>query len=62
MPVRKNLKAIPKFESEDEERAFWATHDSIHYLDWAGAKCRTYPVSGGRRSLQAVCPAWPKLL
>lgn len=26
---------IPEFENEDEERAFWATHDSIDYLDGA---------------------------
>ena len=26
---------IPHFASEDEERAFWATHDSINYADTA---------------------------
>lgn len=26
---------IPKFRSEGEERAFWASHDSTEYLDWA---------------------------
>ena len=31
-------KQIPKFESEDEEREFWATHDSTHYIDWSEAK------------------------
>jgi predicted DNA binding CopG/RHH family protein len=24
---------IPKFRNEDEEREFWATHDSTEYLD-----------------------------
>ena len=28
----------PDFSSEDEERAFWATHDSADYLDWSQAK------------------------
>ena len=28
-------KQIPKFESEDEEREFWATHDSTDYIDWS---------------------------
>jgi predicted DNA binding CopG/RHH family protein len=32
------IKQIPNFETEDEERAFWATHDSTDYLDWSQAK------------------------
>ena len=31
-------KEIPHFESEDEERDFWATHDSTEYIDWDKAK------------------------
>lgn len=31
-------KKIPKFRSEDEEREFWATHDSSEYIDWKKAK------------------------
>ncbi len=31
-------KAVPKFRSEDEERAFWATHDSADYVDWSRAR------------------------
>ena len=31
------LKDIPTFESEDEEREFWATHDSTEYIDWREA-------------------------
>jgi hypothetical protein len=27
------VRQIPDFSSEDEERAFWATHDSADYLD-----------------------------
>ena len=37
MPKSK-LKTIPKFEDEDEERAFWADHDSTDYMDWSHAK------------------------
>lgn len=29
---------IPKFKSEEEERKFWVTHDSIEYVDWKKAK------------------------
>ena len=31
-------KQIPKFKNEDEERAFWDTHDSTEYVDWAKGK------------------------
>ncbi|HVT17425.1 MAG TPA: BrnA antitoxin family protein [Thermoanaerobaculia bacterium] len=38
MASRKSLKPIPRFESEDEEREFWARHDSLDYVDWRRAK------------------------
>jgi predicted DNA binding CopG/RHH family protein len=38
MSERKSLQPIPKFESEDEEREFWATHDSVDHVDWGQAK------------------------
>ena len=28
------MKKIPKFNSEEEERKFWASHDSTEYVDW----------------------------
>lgn len=28
------LKKLPKFMSEQEERAFWDSHSSIDYFDW----------------------------
>jgi len=31
-------KRIPKFRNEDEERDFWALHDSTDYIDWSEAK------------------------
>lgn len=31
-------KPIPSFANEDEEREFWANHDSTDYIDWAEAK------------------------
>ena len=32
----------PKFESEDQERDFWATHDSTEYMDWSQARQVTF--------------------
>lgn len=34
---------IPKFETEDEEREFWASHDSTDYLDWSQAEPVVFP-------------------
>ena len=31
-------KQIPHFDNEDEERTFWATHDSTDYIDWDEAE------------------------
>ena len=39
----KTLKKIPKFKTEDEEREFWATHDSTEYIDWSKAKKMVFP-------------------
>ena len=33
MKKHKKIDPIPRFKSEDEEREFWATHDSTDYLD-----------------------------
>jgi hypothetical protein len=31
----KTLKQLPVFENEDEERAFWESHDSSDYVNWS---------------------------
>ena len=36
--MKKNLKPIPKFASEKQEREFWQTHDSTEYVDWSKAE------------------------
>ena len=36
--MTKKLKPIPHFDSEDDEREFWATHESSDYFDWSKAK------------------------
>lgn len=38
---KKKLKKIPEFESEEQEREFWAEHDSADYVDWSRAERRT---------------------
>lgn len=39
----RKTKAIPEFSSEEEERAFWANHDSVEYLDWAQSRPSAFP-------------------
>jgi predicted DNA binding CopG/RHH family protein len=29
---------LPQFASEEEERNFWADHDSVEYVDWSRAE------------------------
>ena len=36
--MTKHQKTPPEFKSESEERAFWETHDSTEYVDWAAAR------------------------
>ena len=37
------MKKIPKFMNEEEERKFWAEHDSTDYVDWSKAKRAVFP-------------------
>jgi len=34
---------VPKFKTEDEERAFWENHDSSDYVDWKQAESVSMP-------------------
>jgi predicted DNA binding CopG/RHH family protein len=35
-------KQIPEFKNEDEEREFWATHDSTEFIAWQKAERVTF--------------------
>jgi len=39
----KRRKPAPIFSSEEDERKFWAKHDSTEYVDWAAARRRSFP-------------------
>jgi len=43
--MRKQLKPIPEFRSEDEERDFWGAkgRDSTEYIDWSKARLARFP-------------------
>ncbi len=36
--VKQRIRKIPKFESEVQERDFWASHDSTDFVDWRQAE------------------------
>jgi len=39
----KRRKPAPEFANEDQEREFWATHDSSEYVDWSRAEAAVFP-------------------
>ncbi|MGH9431398.1 MAG: BrnA antitoxin family protein [Terriglobia bacterium] len=39
----KKARSFPALRSEDEEREFWATHDSTDYIDWSEAERVLFP-------------------
>ncbi|MDH4395256.1 MAG: BrnA antitoxin family protein [Limnobacter sp.] len=39
----KELKSLPKFETEKDEREFWESHDSSEYLDLSRAQRAIFP-------------------
>ncbi len=41
--MSKELKPIPHFETEAEERYFWETHSSVDYVDWSKARRVQFP-------------------
>lgn len=53
------LKEIPEFKNEDEEREFWATHDSTEYVDWDRAEIETFPkLKPSTRTISLRLPAF----
>jgi len=39
----KNLRKIPKCNTEDAERNFWSTHDATDYIDFSQAEETVFP-------------------
>jgi predicted DNA binding CopG/RHH family protein len=49
---------IPEFKNEDEERAFWATHDSSKYVDWSKSRLVLFPnLKPSTRAISLRLPA-----
>lgn len=60
--MRKPLKRVPEFASEDEERTFWqaADRDSTQYLDWSKGRLVRFP--NVKLSTQAISLRLPVAL
>jgi|SRR5579871_1136337 len=41
--MKDSKKRIPEFQSEEDERAFWANADSTQYVDWSSARRKRLP-------------------
>ncbi len=56
---KKNLKKVPKFKNEDEERKFWAIHDTTEYFDLSKAVRVSFPNLKPSTVLTSIrLPAW----
>ena len=51
-------KPLPKFQNEEQEREFWAHHDSADYVDWKPGRRVVLP--NLRPSLQTISIRLPK--
>ena len=56
--MKKKLKEIPEFKTEEEEAEFWDTHDSTEYLDWDEAEV----VEGAPLVRSLRCPVCDEVL
>jgi predicted DNA binding CopG/RHH family protein len=52
--------SVPRFRTEDEERAFWSTHDSADYVDWS--KTERGAFGGLRPSVRSISLRLPEAL
>lgn len=51
-------KTIPRFANEDEERDFWASHDTVDYFDWSkGARVAFPALKPSTRTISLRLPA-----
>ena len=56
----KKFKKIPEFKNEDQEREFWAKHDSTDYIDWSKAQRAIFP--NLKPSTESISLRLPKFL
>ncbi len=51
---------IPQFRTEEEEREFWASHDSTEYIDWSKAESVT--LSNLKPSVRSISIRLPEIM
>jgi predicted DNA binding CopG/RHH family protein len=58
--MKKKLKKIPRFKTEDEERDFWSTHSITDYFDMSHAVKVSFP--NLKLSTETISIRFPKWL
>lgn len=51
---KRKPKKLPDFESEEEEKAFWETHDVRDYINWDNARSFVDRVFKNRRNYESI--------
>jgi predicted DNA binding CopG/RHH family protein len=57
---RKKKKTIPRFKTEEQERRFWANHDSADYVDWRKAQYVT--MANLKPTLKTISVRLPEIM
>ncbi|MBF0517183.1 MAG: BrnA antitoxin family protein [Nitrospirae bacterium] len=58
--MKSKLKEIPVFKSEDEEREFWADHDTSEYFNYDKAEAAIFP--NLKPSVRSISIRLPEML
>ena len=51
------MKPMPEFSTEEDERKFWAEHDSTEFMDWASADVPQAPEPEANLAYDLAPPA-----
>lgn len=52
-------KGVPRFKTEDEERDYWASHDSTEHVDWSSARRVLLPnLKPSLKTISVRLPQW----
>jgi hypothetical protein len=51
------MKRLPEFRSEEDEREFWAENDSTLFIDWQSGQTRQFPaLKPSQRTISTTLP------
>ncbi len=57
--MKAKRKKTPKFTNEAHEQEFWATHDSVDFVDWSKARRVLFPkLRPSMKTISLRLPVW----